>query len=264
VRLQGSWSKPVHLPLQPLQLTAQPSAHAAVASASNAQPRASTVEATASVADETRGRASRTGQSFNACPSTRGAGEVEVRVHIPTDVTLLRRIHRCIEFVVREGPEFEAMLIDRERDNSHFAFLTDYCSDEHAYYRWKLFSILQGDSQYLWRTEPFRMYDKGPLWVPPAVFEDTNSVGARASAQTGARRGQLVVADRDRLEDMLRTLTTEREDVARAMVFCIERAAAGEEVRLWAGAEPCAPHEHALVHYRVITPTPTHLICRRL
>jgi len=46
-------------------------------------------------------------------------------------------------------------------------------SPEHVYYRWKLFSILQGDSKYDWRTESFCMFDEGPIWCPPIVpFND--------------------------------------------------------------------------------------------
>lgn len=57
---------------------------------------------------------------------------------------MLALIHRTIEFVVREGPLFEAILMNREMNNPSFRFLFDNQSPAHVYYRWKLFSILQG------------------------------------------------------------------------------------------------------------------------
>ena len=43
-----------------------------------------------------------------------------VKVVIPTDLELLRIIHRMIEFVIREGPMFEAMIMNREIHNPVF------------------------------------------------------------------------------------------------------------------------------------------------
>lgn len=43
-----------------------------------------------------------------------------VRVVIPTDTELLRLIHRMVEFVVREGPMFEAVIMNKEFHNPKF------------------------------------------------------------------------------------------------------------------------------------------------
>uniref|UniRef100_A0A4W5L3A0 SURP motif domain-containing protein n=1 Tax=Hucho hucho TaxID=62062 RepID=A0A4W5L3A0_9TELE len=48
-----------------------------------------------------------------------------------------------IEFVVREGPMFEAMIMNRELNNPLYRFLFENQSPAHVYYRWKLYSILQ-------------------------------------------------------------------------------------------------------------------------
>lgn len=63
-----------------------------------------------------------------------------------------------IEFVVREGPMFEAMIMRREMDNPIFRFLFENESPAHIYYRWKLFSLLQGDTPTEWRQKEFRMF----------------------------------------------------------------------------------------------------------
>ena len=93
--------------------------------------------------------------------------EACVKVCIPTDRTLLSLIHRMVEFVVREGPMFEALIMNRELNNPMFRFLFDNASPAHLYYRWKLFSVLQGDDVSYWRTESFRMFKNGPIWKPP-------------------------------------------------------------------------------------------------
>ncbi len=43
-----------------------------------------------------------------------------IRVVIPTDMKLLCLIHRMIEFVIREGPMFEAMIMNKELNNPLF------------------------------------------------------------------------------------------------------------------------------------------------
>ncbi|VDN89193.1 unnamed protein product [Brugia pahangi] len=90
-----------------------------------------------------------------------------VRVVVPTERSLLVLIHRTIEFLVREGPLFEAMLMGRERHNPVYRFLFDNHHPAHVYYRWKLYSILQGETPQTWRLQKFRMFDEGSWWQPP-------------------------------------------------------------------------------------------------
>lgn len=51
----------------------------------------------------------------------------------------------------------------------NFRFLFENYSPAHTYYRWKLYSILQGDVQKEWRTEDFRMFKGGSVWRPPPI-----------------------------------------------------------------------------------------------
>jgi Surp module len=48
-----------------------------------------------------------------------------VRVQRPRDAQQLRRIHAVIEGVSEYGPEFEALLMEREKYNEDYAFLFD-------------------------------------------------------------------------------------------------------------------------------------------
>ncbi|KAL1437019.1 hypothetical protein MTO96_049033 [Rhipicephalus appendiculatus] len=136
-----------------------------------------------------------------------------VKVVIPTERSLLCLIHRMIEFVVREGPMFEAMIMNRELNNPMFRFLFENQSPAHVYYRWRLFSILQGD-------HPNRA-------CPPELVEKEQEA---LPAKEENKKGSLSDSQRDKLEDMLRNLTPERPRIMEAMVYCIEHADAAEEI----------------------------------
>ncbi|XP_049858071.1 U2 snRNP-associated SURP motif-containing protein [Schistocerca gregaria] len=155
-----------------------------------------------------------------------------VKVVIPTERNLLMLIHRMIEFVIREGPMFEAMIMNREINNSMFRFLFENQSPAHVYYRWKLFSMLQGDLQLSWRTQEFRMFKGGSIWRPPPMNPYTQGMPDELveGEEKEPRKGSLSNTQRDRLEDLLRNMTPERMKVAEAMVFCIEHSEAAEEI----------------------------------
>uniref|UniRef100_M3ZK82 U2 snRNP-associated SURP motif-containing protein n=1 Tax=Xiphophorus maculatus TaxID=8083 RepID=M3ZK82_XIPMA len=156
-----------------------------------------------------------------------------VKVVIPTE-NLLSLIHRMIEFVVREGPMFEAMIMNREINNPMYRFLFDNQSPAHVYYRWKLYTILQGESPAKWRTEDFRMFKNGSLWRPPPLnpylhgpYDDGDE---EEEEEEGNKKGSLKERERDKLEEMLRGLSPRRGDVAEAMLFCLNHAEAAEEI----------------------------------
>uniref|UniRef100_A0A4W5KE82 Zgc:163098 n=1 Tax=Hucho hucho TaxID=62062 RepID=A0A4W5KE82_9TELE len=162
--------------------------------------------------------------------------EAVVKVVIPTERNLLGLIHRMIEFVVREGPMFEAIIMSKEKNNPDFRFLFDNKSQEQVYYRWKLYSILQGEPPSEWRTADFRMFRGGSIWRPPLLNpylhgdEEAGEEEQSPSQEEELKKGQLKTEHRERLETLLRGLTPRREDIGDAMLFCLERAEAAEEV----------------------------------
>lgn len=156
-----------------------------------------------------------------------------VKVCIPTERPLIMLIHRMIEFVIREGPMFEAIIMNREMENPMFRFLFENESPAHIYYRWKLFSLLQGDSITDWREKEFRMFKGGSIWKPPPMNFYTQGMPDELLSEEDLlepNKGQLSVAQRDRLEDIIRKLTPERQKIADAMIFCIEHADAADEI----------------------------------
>ncbi|CAG5128807.1 unnamed protein product, partial [Candidula unifasciata] len=160
-----------------------------------------------------------------------------VKVVIPTERQLLALIHRMVEFVVREGPMFEAMIMNRELNNPFFRFLFDNKSPAHTYYRWKLYSILHGDTAMKWRIDEFYMFKGGSIWRPPPINPFTQGMPddlvnreANTEFEVILRKGKLTNSQRDRLEDILRELTPDRTKIAEAMVWCLDHAEAAEEV----------------------------------
>ncbi|KAK0098924.1 hypothetical protein PV326_013705 [Microctonus aethiopoides] len=174
------------------------------------------------------------GLPFNAQPHRRDRHKnAVVKVVIPTERNLVMLIHRMVEFVIREGPMFEAMIMNRELNNPMFRFLFENYSPAHTYYRWKLYSILQGDGQKEWRTSDFRMFKGGSVWRPPPINPWTQGMPEdliEMEERQEPRRGSLSNSQRDRLEDLLRNISPERLKVAEVMVFCIEHAEAAEEI----------------------------------
>ncbi|KAM4772303.1 U2 snRNP-associated SURP motif-containing protein isoform 2-T2 [Rhinophrynus dorsalis] len=157
-----------------------------------------------------------------------------VKVVIPTERNLLALIHRMIEFVVREGPMFEAMIMNREINNPMFRFLFENQTPAHVYYRWKLYSILQGDSPTKWKTEDFRMFKNGSFWRPPPLNPYLHGMAEEQEAEPfieePIKKGSLKEEQRDKLEEVLRGLTPRKNDIGEAMVFCLNHAEAAEEI----------------------------------
>ncbi|XP_055374208.1 U2 snRNP-associated SURP motif-containing protein [Condylostylus longicornis] len=156
-----------------------------------------------------------------------------IKVVVPNEKPLLCLIHRMIEFVIREGPMFEAMVMSKEMENPMFTFLFDNESPAHIYYRWKLFSLLQGDTPTEWKEKEFRMFKGGSIWKPPAVnFYMQGMPEELIVDEEGSEmnKGALSNAQRDRLEDLIRYLTPERNKIGDAMIFCIEHAEAADEI----------------------------------
>lgn len=154
-----------------------------------------------------------TGETF-AFP----ANAVKYEVVLPEDGALKALIDLLAAHVCEQGAAFEAALLARataspgQAADPQLAFLAHPTSLEHLYYRWKLYSLAQGDSSKQWRTRPFQMLAGGPFIVPPDW--------GRLEREDDARR-----LARESLREKKRE--AERE-AARAERRKAERAAAGK------------------------------------
>lgn len=165
-----------------------------------------------------------------------------IRVVAPSDRQLLSLIHRMVEFVVREGPLFEALVMSKEFDNPLYRFLFDFQCPAHIYYRWRLFSILQGDHPTTYRLKKFRLFEGGSWWKPPVpnpwtrgmpehLFRKIESERQKdAKSEGDPATGKLESRQRVKLEHLVRTLTPERKRIGEVMLYCIEHAFAAEEI----------------------------------
>ncbi|XP_062229601.1 uncharacterized protein LOC133927248 [Phragmites australis] len=57
----------------------------------------------------------------------------------PADPELQKRIDKLVEYIAKNGPEFEAMIRDKQHDNLDYAFV--FGGEGHAYYRYMLWLL---------------------------------------------------------------------------------------------------------------------------
>ncbi|CAD5234347.1 unnamed protein product [Bursaphelenchus xylophilus] len=188
-----------------------------------------------------------------------------VRVVIPTERPLLFLIHRTIEFLIREGPMFEALIMKKERNNPVFRFLFDNNHPTHVYYRWRLYSVLNGEDRSDWSIRRFKMFEGGSWWEPPPhslfsagmppqlyhkAYKSTKREEKRRRktpespdrkrqrkvsepvevSEPEKVRGVLSEKEWDELQDMLRDLKPERQMIGDAMIWCVDHADCAKEI----------------------------------
>ena len=179
-------------------------------------------------------------------------------VQVPTDQPLKKLIDKTAECVADEGWEFEKLLLDKEKDNARFAFMSvdkENLEDPlHIYYRWRTFSFSQGDNERFWRTEPFQIYENGPLWQPPACEKRVEEVpdviqridmlmpGAGGPAELSRRKPatsgkdnviggvELTAEESSAFQELISELTLFRSSLLKAMVFCLDKSMSSLEI----------------------------------
>eukprot|EP00929_Paragymnodinium_shiwhaense_P008618 TRINITY_DN112575_c0_g1_i1.p1 TRINITY_DN112575_c0_g1~~TRINITY_DN112575_c0_g1_i1.p1 ORF type:complete len:877 (-),score=212.43 TRINITY_DN112575_c0_g1_i1:513-3143(-) len=168
----------------------------------------------------------------------------------PESVALKRFIDRTAEYVSAEGWDFEKLLLEKEKDNSRFAFMKADNADDplHVYYRWRVFAYFQGDTDDIWRTDPFQIYENGPLWQAPPCAKAAQEVAVmptiqridmsqlKAGEQPGKKTyggiggADLTAEDLRVLNSFLSGLTMNRASILSAMAFCLDNSTASQEI----------------------------------
>lgn len=133
--------------------------------------------------------------------------------------------------------------MDEERDSPDFSFLFDVNCPEHKYYRWRVYSLAQGDTLGRWRTGPFVMIAGGLRWTPPdpgsrpagamtaaAAAATPSSSVAKSAAPHHELTRRLSDDDMDEFEDLLRSMSLERADIEEGMAFALDHADAARDV----------------------------------
>lgn len=110
-----------------------------------------------------------------------------VQVVTPSNKSTRFLIDHLASYVSRLCHPFEKLIMSRESSNLRYSFLFDSSTPEHMYYRWRTYSLAQGDSLHTWRHVPFQMMVGGPFWIPPAkesIFTDKPVPSASTIAAT--------------------------------------------------------------------------------
>lgn len=97
-------------------------------------------------------------------------GVPTVLVMQPQNLSIRKSIDDAALSVVQHGQHFEQMLMERPglaQQWPQLQFLFQNGSPENMYYRWRVFSLLQGDTMDQWNASPFVMFTGGPTWIPP-------------------------------------------------------------------------------------------------
>lgn len=180
-------------------------------------------------ADRHRDRSSRSwgsrkgGSSHSAYPHVHheapytipsGAPVIQVPDHTSISLSQLVLLDLVATAVSKGGPTVEEEIARREENNPHFEFLQTAWDDERMlYYRWRLYSLLQGDTLMQWRTGPFQM-EKGScalVWIPPRAilsgveslqFGDGSGTAPSTPPPSAVWLARKVTADRQLFEAM--------------------------------------------------------------
>jgi len=71
--------------------------------------------------------------------------------------------------VSENGFEFEDEIIQRERKNRYFNFLYNENSNDYFYYKWKVFSIIEGKT---WPNNQVQIFKNGPRYNISELIEE--------------------------------------------------------------------------------------------
>ena len=125
-----------------------------------------------------------------------GASNITILVKPPLDSAVMAAADAVAEFVKQDGWALEQLILEKEADNPLFRFLHDTTHPDHTYYRWRAYSLAQGDELQKFRTAPFQMYQGGPMWKPPACPIQKSEPTAEASkfSEGGSGAGGTEVA----------------------------------------------------------------------
>lgn len=119
----------------------------------------------------------------------------------------------------------------------------------HIYYKWRTFSFAQGDSERIWRVEPFQITVGGPVWIPPPIplYNKEDAKGKRVQKEDSdgvkdnedleyfkliSKKGKTGVVDEEIVRlpyqlkreflAILEEVTVKQTDICNAMIFVME------------------------------------------
>ncbi|KAK1933066.1 surp module family protein [Babesia divergens] len=176
----------------------------------------------------------------NSQPNTLSSSK-GVNVVVPPSAAKRKVIDLMAQYVVDGGVLFEELIINNESPDGLFSFLFDRRSPEHIYYRWKVYSLLQGEGH---TNRAFSIVKGGLRWNPPNAvdgassplrnvnishassgFSSQNPISIQANG-----RVPMLDSELERLRDLLRSTSMTRGSIAEAMMFIINHGESAYQV----------------------------------
>lgn len=212
VELHVEWSKPIQIPVHPLALLTDAEAMGL--------PKLRTLVAWPVSFEQMRNSQAFVTASAPAKPSV---------VVVPPESKKQRFVIDYLAKVVtaKGGRKFEEVVMAKEKGNPLYAFLADKASPDYVYYKWRVYSYAQGDTEHKWSVSPFQMYAGGPWWLPPPFTRSSSDGVGLGSDET---KMPLSVVNLRRFEKLLNGLTISNSKICQAMDFALDHAASAEQV----------------------------------
>eukprot|EP01117_Protostelium_nocturnum_P013195 TRINITY_DN490_c0_g2_i3.p1 TRINITY_DN490_c0_g2~~TRINITY_DN490_c0_g2_i3.p1 ORF type:complete len:591 (-),score=232.65 TRINITY_DN490_c0_g2_i3:17-1789(-) len=145
---------------------------------------------------------------------------IQIRIFPIEDLYELATINMLASLIVEEGFSVERAVMEREKKNVRgtWRFLFQV-GNSNNYYRWKIYSLMQGDSIDEWKQDSFQMYTNGPIWIPPPLKKKKEIEQKRRYNRV--EKGFLC---------MVEELTIKRESIKEAMGFALDHTDHAEEI----------------------------------
>ncbi|CCF75581.2 U2-associated protein SR140 [Babesia microti strain RI] len=143
-------------------------------------------------------------------------------VHIPIHSQRLL-IDTIAKYVSNYGKPFEDELIARIvfGDDARYNFLVNEGTPENVYYKWKVYSLCQGDEINSWCTDPYWIFKGGSKWIPPHNLRSIDRVNYSTKAH-GAKN--LPTEARQLLIDKIAKISSKRSSIRDTMIYIIEHS----------------------------------------
>lgn len=185
-------------------------------------------------------------------------------VTIPENQRIKEIIDKVAKIVAEEGYLVEKYLLEKESNYSDFHFLIYQGSLENIYYRWRVYSFIQGDTETFWRQEPFQFNISGNIWHPPVigkmneskVEQDENVLEKTIHIENPQKKLIAPQLDEDseeeeeadkpshiglvklnkkkllELQNILQNLTSKRKSIKKAMKFCFDNVPSANQISI--------------------------------
>nr|CAB3471199.1 unnamed protein product [Digitaria exilis] len=154
----------------------------------------------------------------------------------PADPELQKRIDKLVEYIGKNGPEFEAMIRDKQHDNPDYAFV--FGGEGHAYYRYMLWLLPRPPAPYppgsmhmmppmgpMMRGAPIHQAGYPPFYDQHQQFASAHDHGEYEAAVQPFKglSGPLPADVAAELQDVLNNLNGTKESIKGAKSWFMQR-----------------------------------------